>query len=62
MYRNIDAIGDTNYIGWYSDTFLPRAQLRTKIRSHINQFRRVFPNKIVAVTEFGAEANRAQRD
>ena len=57
MYSAIDAIGDTNYIGWYSDTYDTHPQLAAAIRSHIAGFKRVFPNKILAVTEFGAEAN-----
>jgi hypothetical protein len=57
MYTHIDAIGDTNYIGWYSDTYQPHPQLAQSIRSHINGFKRTFPDKILAVTEFGAEAN-----
>jgi hypothetical protein len=57
MYRHIDAIGDTNYIGWYSDIYASHAQLAKMIRSHIALYRRVFPDKILAVTEFGAEAN-----
>jgi hypothetical protein len=57
MYRHIDAVGDTNYIGWYEDTHATRAQRRALIRAHITQFARTFTGKIVVVTEFGAEAN-----
>ncbi len=57
VYRNIDAIGDTNYIGWYEKTKASRATVRKAIRDHIGLLRRVFPDKILAVTEFGAEAN-----
>ncbi len=57
VYRNIDAIGDTNYIGWYEKTKAPRSTVRKAIRDHIGLLRRVFPDKILAVTEFGAEAN-----
>lgn len=60
MYRNIDAIGDTNYIGWYSDTlnrpFSP-AQVGAAIRRHVATFERVFAGKILTISEFGAEAN-----
>ncbi|WP_372787981.1 glycoside hydrolase family 2 protein [Paraconexibacter sp.] len=58
VYRNIDAIGDTNYIGWYEKTKARRSTVRKAIRDHIGLLRRVFPDKILAVTEFGAEANR----
>ncbi|MBA2347815.1 MAG: hypothetical protein H0V81_05905 [Solirubrobacterales bacterium] len=57
MYRNIDAIGDTNYIGWYSKNGRPKAELDRALRRHIAGMKRVFPNKIMVVTEFGAEAN-----
>ncbi len=57
IYRHIDMIGWTNYIGWYEGTFDSREQLRERIRTRLNELRRVFPNKVIAVTEFGAEAN-----
>ena len=57
MYRNIDAIGWTNYIGWYEGTFATRAQLSKLIRTKLGNLQRVFPDKVIAVTEFGAEGN-----
>ncbi len=57
IYRNIDLIGWTNYIGWYESTNASAETLRGEIRSRLAQIRRVFPNKVIAVTEFGAEAN-----
>jgi hypothetical protein len=57
IYRNIDMVGWTNYIGWYESTHASAATLRTEIRTRLNAIRRVFPHKVIAVTEFGAEAN-----
>jgi hypothetical protein len=57
MYRNIDAIGDTNYIGWYEKTLAPGPVVTRAIRSHVREMKRVFPGKIMVVTEFGAESN-----
>lgn len=57
MYRNIDAIGDTNYIGWYERTLDPRPSVAQAIRDHVALFKRVFAGKILVITEFGAEAN-----
>ena len=57
MYRNIDAIGDTNYIGWYERTLDPRPSVGRAVRSHVALFKRVFPDKILVISEFGAEAN-----
>jgi hypothetical protein len=57
IYRNIDMIGWTNYIGWYESTNASAATLRREIRGRLGELRRVFPGKVIAVTEFGAEAN-----
>ncbi len=57
IYENIDMIGWTNYIGWYESTHASAASLRSQIRSRLAEIRDVFPNKVIAVTEFGAEAN-----
>ena len=57
IYRNIDMIGWTNYIGWYESTHSSAAELRKLIRSRLAKLRAVFPDKVIAVTEFGAEAN-----
>ena len=57
IYRNIDMIGWTNYIGWYEATHAPASELRELIRARLGRLRKVFPDKVIAVTEFGAEAN-----
>ena len=57
IFRNIDMIGWTNYIGWYESTNASAGQLRGEIRRRLARLRRVFPSKVIAVTEFGAEAN-----
>jgi hypothetical protein len=57
MYEHIDAVGDTNYIGWYEDPLAPKAVIRQAIKDHISAFLKTFRGKIVVVTEFGAEAN-----
>ena len=57
IYRNIDMIGWTNYIGWYESTDASAGQLRSAIVRRLASLRRVFPDKVIAVTEFGAEAN-----
>jgi beta-galactosidase/beta-glucuronidase len=57
MYEDIDAIGLTNYIGWYEDTYLPPAKLAASIRRKVRFFQRVFPDKVMIVTEFGAEGS-----
>ncbi|MFP5361732.1 MAG: glycoside hydrolase family 2 protein [Thermoleophilia bacterium] len=57
IYRNIDMIGWTNYIGWYESTHASASELRSLIRTRLRALRKVFPDKVIAVTEFGAEAN-----
>jgi hypothetical protein len=57
IYDHIDMIGWTNYIGWYEATHAPADELRDLIRARLQRLRDVFPDKVIAVTEFGAEAN-----
>ncbi len=57
IYENIDMIGWTNYIGWYEATHAPAEELRGLIRARLERLRNVFPDKVIAVTEFGAEGN-----
>ena len=57
IYANVDMIGWTNYIGWYEATHAPADELREMIRTRLARLREVFPDKVIAVTEFGAEAN-----
>ncbi len=57
IYENIDMIGWTNYIGWYEATHAPASELRDLIRARLQRLRNVFPDKVIAVTEFGAEGN-----
>jgi beta-glucuronidase len=58
MYRHVDAIGATNYEGWYDDTLAPPATVQAGIDAWLAELRRTFPGKVLVVSEFGAEANR----
>jgi hypothetical protein len=57
MYRYVDAVGATNYDGWYQDTSAPGAAVSEAIRSWLARLEAVFPSKVLVVSEFGAEAN-----
>src|SRR5215210_4213876 len=57
MYRRIDAIGATNYAGWYDNLHGLPATVDTGIGDWLTRLRAAFPGKVLAVTEFGAEAN-----
>jgi hypothetical protein len=57
MYRHIDAVGATNYEGWYDDTLAPPVTVQAGIDSWLVRLRATFPGKVLIVSEFGAEAN-----
>ncbi len=59
MYRNVDLIGATSYIGWYESPFGSAAHNERLMRGRVALLRRVFPHKPLVITEFGAEANAA---
>jgi hypothetical protein len=62
IYKAVDAIGGTNYEGWYDDLWQPRAVVDRRIRAFPRRLRRLFPDKVLAITEFGAEADSANAD
>jgi hypothetical protein len=62
MYDHIDALGWTNYLGWYHDPEAPADQLAETIRTTYDGLRAVFPDRVIMVTEFGAEANELNPD
>jgi hypothetical protein len=57
MYRHVDAVGATNYEGWYDDTLAPPATVQAAIDGWLVRLRATFPGKVLIVSEFGAEAN-----
>jgi beta-galactosidase/beta-glucuronidase len=57
MYRHVDAIGGTNYEGWYDDLHADPATVDRRIREWLARWRAAFPGRVLVVTEFGAEAN-----
>jgi hypothetical protein len=58
IYSHLDAVGLTNYDGWYDNGQARGAALRRVVRDSVNRFANAFPDKLLMVTEFGAEANR----
>jgi beta-glucuronidase len=57
-YRPIDMLGVNTYFGWYPG---PNGSIadRRKLGPYLDEVRACWPNKAIAVTEFGAEANRS---
>jgi hypothetical protein len=61
MYRHIDILGLTNYVGWYEETYSSQARIARVIRAKVGALQRAFPRTAIVVTEFGAEANGRNR-
>jgi beta-glucuronidase len=57
MWRDIDAVGATNYLGWYEHTYTKGAELTRLIQAKVKALQRLFPAKVLIISEFGAEAN-----
>ncbi len=53
VFRKLDALGISEYIGWYGDDSL------SKVRPLLDSVRRQLPGVALFATEFGAEANRS---
>jgi len=60
MFRELDAIGVTDYIGWYEGPPSPEGQAALASQ-RIAQLRAVFPDKPLVVTELGAAGSRRTR-
>jgi beta-glucuronidase len=57
MWADIDAVGATNYMGWYENTYANPAALGELIKAKVAELQRLFPHKVLVISEFGAEAN-----
>jgi beta-galactosidase/beta-glucuronidase len=63
IYANVDAIGETDYLGWYEGPLDDHPdQLAAAMRARLGYLQSVFPSKVLIVTEFGAEANGLNGD
>src|SRR4051794_4898845 len=59
IYRDVDAVALTNYVGWYEGGDETRAQIARRLHDTTVGFARTFHGKVLLVSEFGAEANAA---
>jgi hypothetical protein len=57
IYRDVDAVALTNYVGWYDGGDESRADITKRLRDTAVGFTRLFKDKVLIVSEFGAEAN-----
>lgn len=57
IYKNVDAVALTNYVGWYEGADESRAQIASRLHATALGFTKLFPKKVLLVSEFGAEAN-----
>jgi beta-glucuronidase len=56
-YAPIELLGMNDYFGWYTG-FGGNIADRDQLSSFLDALRRCYPHKAIAVTEYGAEANR----
>jgi hypothetical protein len=59
IYRDVDAVALTNYVGWYEGAEQSRAAIAARLHATTLRFARTFRGKVMVVSEFGAEANPA---
>ncbi|HET6505743.1 MAG TPA: glycoside hydrolase family 2 TIM barrel-domain containing protein [Baekduia sp.] len=59
MYEDIDVFGVTMYEGWYERPGEPRGDVIANLRRRLAVAHAIFRDRVLVVTEFGAEANRS---
>ncbi|HEV2818923.1 MAG TPA: glycoside hydrolase family 2 TIM barrel-domain containing protein [Solirubrobacteraceae bacterium] len=57
MHDALDALGITDYIGWYEEIAAAPAEQERVARDRLERMRALFPDKVIAVTELGAESS-----
>jgi hypothetical protein len=57
LYRDVDAIAETDYSGWYDSPLDTQAQVSAMIRRRLAAMHRTFAGKVQIISEFGAESN-----
>jgi hypothetical protein len=57
LYRNVDAVAETDYTGWYDTPLLSDSRQRVAMRARLRAQERTFAGKVLIVSEFGAESN-----
>jgi hypothetical protein len=57
LYRGVDAVAETDYTGWYDFPQYTAAQQQASMRARLRAQERTFADKVLIVSEFGAESN-----
>ena len=57
LYREADAIAETDYSGWYDNPHTSPAGVSAEISRRVAAMQRTFAGKVLVISEFGAESN-----
>jgi len=57
LYAGVDAVAETDYLGWYDTPHDTPAQIAAAIRARLAAMQRTFAGKVLVISEFGAESN-----
>ncbi|HTR88692.1 MAG TPA: glycoside hydrolase family 2 TIM barrel-domain containing protein [Solirubrobacteraceae bacterium] len=57
LYRDVDAVAETDYSGWYDNPRDSPAGVSAEIKRRLAAMERTFPGKVLTISEFGAESN-----
>lgn len=57
VYREVDAVAETDYSGWYDHPHNSPAAVSAEIKRRLAAMQRTFAGKVLIVSEFGAESN-----
>lgn len=61
MYSEVDAVAETDYTGWYEEPLAGQAELVARMKARLRTMEQTFPNKVLVISEFGAESNTLNR-
>jgi Glycosyl hydrolases family 2, TIM barrel domain/Glycosyl hydrolases family 2/Beta-galactosidase jelly roll domain len=57
LYKDVDAVAETDYTGWYDQPHDTPAQQNASMRARLAVMQRTFAGKVLVISEFGAESN-----
>ena len=57
LYREVDAVAETDYSGWYDHPHNSPAAVSAEINRRLAAMGRTFAGKVLVISEFGAESN-----